>query len=80
MNTSEKIKKELKELLDETKELLHLAKDDEDIFKFGIKYQAWYSRAYKLIEALAPERLSEFISYYLIDQKRKLVDAGNYVI
>lgn len=80
MNTSEKIKKELKELLDEKQELLNLTRDDKDMLKFGTKYQAWYSRAYKLAEALAKERLSEFISYYLIDQKRKITDAGNYVI
>ncbi len=80
MNTSEKIKNELKELLDESDELLGLTRKDEDLIKFGTKYQIWYSRAYKLVEALAPERLSEFISYYLIDQKRKLIDVGNYVI
>jgi hypothetical protein len=80
MNTSEKIKKELKELLDEKQELLNLTKDVKDILKFGNEYQTWYSRAYKFVEALAPERLSEFISYYLIDQKRELTYAGNYVI
>lgn len=80
MNTSEKIKKELKELLDEYQELLDLTKKDDDIVKFGTKYQAWYSRAYKLVEALAPERLSEFVSYYLADRKRKSVNVENYVI
>lgn len=80
MNASEKIKKEFKELLDEKQELLHLTKDVKDTLEFGNKYQAWYSRAYKLVEALAPERLSEFISYYLIDQKRESIYADNYVI
>ena len=80
MSTSEEVKKELKALLNSQEELLPLAKDNKDIIKFGIKYQGWYSRAYKLVEALAPERLNEFTSYYLIDPKRKLTDAGNYVL
>lgn len=80
MSTSEEVKKELKVLLDSQQELLNLAKDNKDILKFGTKYQHWYSRAYKLVEALAPERLNEFTSYYLIDPKRKVTDAGNYVL
>lgn len=80
MSTSEEVKKELKSLLDAQDELLDLAKDDKDIIEFGIKYQKWYSRAYKLMEALAPERLNEFTSYYLIDPKRKTTTAGNYVL
>ena len=80
MSTSEEVKKELKALLDSQEELLALAKDNKDIIKFGTKYQDWYSRTYKLVEALAPERLDEFASYYLIDPKRKITDAGNYVL
>ena len=80
MSTSEELKKELKALLDNQEELLNLAKDNKDILNFGTKYQRWYSRAYKLVEALAPERLDEFTSYYLIDPKRKITDAGNYVL
>jgi hypothetical protein len=80
MSTSEDIKKELKALLDKQTDLLELAKKNDDIIKFGTTYQRWYSRAYKLVESLAPERLTEFSSYYLIDPKRKITDAGNYVI
>ena len=80
MSAVEEIKKELKALLDSQTELLDLAKDNKDIIKFGTNYQAWYSRAYKLVESLAPERLNEFTSYYLIDPKRKASDASNYVI
>ncbi len=80
MNTSKEVKKELKALLDSQEELLSLAKDDKNIIKFGTKYQAWYSRAYKLVEGLASERLDEFVSYYLIDPKRKVTNAGNYVL
>jgi len=80
MSTSEEIKKELKALLDKQKDLIQLAEKNDDILKFGTTYQRWYSRAYKLVESLAPERLTEFSSYYLIDPKRKVTDAGNYVI
>ncbi len=80
MDAAEAIKKELKDLLDAQKELLELAKDTKDAIQFGTKHQRWYSRAYKLVQALAPERLAEFVSYYLIDSKRKLSDSGNYVI
>jgi hypothetical protein len=80
MSTSEIVKKELKELLEKQKELLKLAQNNKDIIEFGTIYQHWYSRAYKLVESLAPERLGEFASYYLIDPKRKITDAGNYVL
>jgi hypothetical protein len=80
MKTSEEIKRELKSLLDSQQELLNLAKDEKDTIKFGATYQKWYSRAYKLVEALAPERLIEFTSYYLIDPKRKITSTDNYVI
>jgi hypothetical protein len=80
MGTSESVKKELKALLDKQKDLIKLAQENEKIIEFGTVYQGWYSRAYKLVESLALERLSEFTSYYLIDPKRKTTDAGNYVI
>ena len=80
MSISEDVKKELKALLDEQDALVDLARDNKDILSFGTTYQKWYSRAYKLVESLAPERLDEFVSYYLIDPKRKVTDAGNYVL
>jgi hypothetical protein len=80
MRTKEEIKAELKSLLEAQDDLITLTKADKDILKFGTKYQHWYSRAYKIVDALAPERLPEFVSYYLIDPKRKVTDAGNYVL
>ncbi|HOW53872.1 MAG TPA: hypothetical protein PLR60_04375 [Syntrophorhabdaceae bacterium] len=80
MSTSENVKKGLKDLLNTQGELLSLATHDKDIIDFGTKYQDWYSRAYKLVQTLAPERLNEFASYYLIDPKRKITTAGNYVL
>jgi len=80
MGTKEAVKAELAALLEEREKMFDLSRDNKDIIKFGMKYQHWYSRAYKLVESLAPERLPEFVSYYLIDPKRKVTDAGNYVI
>ena len=79
MSTSEKIKNELQSLLDEQKDLLELTNDKKDYIKFGTTYQIWYSRAYKVVEALGSERLEEFTSYYHIDPKRKTISTRNYV-
>lgn len=80
MDAAESIKKELGSLLDAQSDLLKLVQDTEHTIEFGTAYQRWYSRAYKIVQSLAPERLQEFVSYYLIDPKRKITDAGNYVI
>ena len=80
MNASEQIKKEFKFLVEQQSNLLNLAENEEDHVEFGRTYQHWYSRAYKVVETLAPERLEEFISYYRIDPKRKTIHADNYVI
>ena len=80
MSTSEKIKNELKALLDEQKNLLELANDKNTYVKFGTTYQIWYTRAYKVVELLGNERLDEFISYYRIDPKRKGTSMEKYVI
>ena len=82
MSTSEVVKRELEDLINAEgqKKLLELASKNENTIEFGTAYQHWYSRAYKLVESLAPERLDEFVSYYLIDPKRKHIQASNYVI
>jgi len=41
---------------------------------------SWYTRALKIVEALAPDRLDEFVSYYLPDPKRERLDAMAYRI
>ena len=82
MSTSETTKKELNDLLEakQQEKLIKLAENSDDLLEFGAAYQRWYSRAYKLVESLAPERLDEFVSYYLVDPKRKVLDARNYAI
>lgn len=80
MDTKEALKKELSDLLAKEKSLLVLAKDNKDIIKFGAEYQGFYSCAIKMLEFLAPDRLSEFKGYYEVDPKRKLTDITNYNI
>jgi hypothetical protein len=82
MSVSEAINRELKSLLDEQAALVkQLDKlESTQIIAFGTAYQSWYTRAIKLIDALAPDRLDEFVGYYRIDPKRKTAHAGTYVI
>ncbi len=82
MDKREELKKGLEELIGEAKEITNLAAGAKklDILKFGMEYQNWYTRALKVVEILANDRLEEFISYYKIDPKRKSVNAQNYVI
>lgn len=80
MKTAREVREELSALIECQAELLKLAGDIKSLLPFGTKYQAWYTSAYKLVEALAPDRLAEFCSYYLIDSKRKSLNGGNYVI
>jgi hypothetical protein len=80
MNTTEKIKAELDFLLNEYTKLHELVTKNSDVVGFGTSYQRWYSRSLKIVEALAKDRLEEFISYYLIDKKRKFVNASTYVV
>jgi hypothetical protein len=80
MTTKDEIKKELKELLALDKKLFKLAADNEHIPNFGYLYQSWYSRALRILELLAPDRMKEFVGYYEIDPKRKITDVTNYNI
>jgi hypothetical protein len=79
-DTNQKIRSELQALLAEQSELLKLVQKVEDTVGFGTRYQAWYSRGLKIVEALAPERLPEFRSYYEADRKRKSFSVDTYTI
>jgi hypothetical protein len=80
MDTKDKIKNELANLIKDCGLLYDLCGSKDKFIEFSSKYQEWYSRALKLISLLGPDRLDEFRSYYLIDSKRKFINAGNYVI
>lgn len=78
--TQQQIRQELEKLVDGQSELMKLGKDKQQTLAFGTKYQHWYTRALKIVEALAPDRFDEFVGYYRVDPKRKAMDAGTYTI
>jgi hypothetical protein len=82
MPATDIIKDELKNLIEQQDALLKLLDKLETgrILAFGTAYQAWYTRALKVLELLAPDRISEFTNYYRVDPKRKSLNAGTYVI
>lgn len=79
MSKREKIRKELEELHTEGIDLARAFSKNEDAH-FPYKFQLWYTKALKAVEALAPDRLQEFRHYYEIDPRRKTLGYGTYVI
>lgn len=79
-NSTEPIQRELTQLAREGLELFKVLAQNEHSLEFRLAYQAWYSKAIRSLAVLAPDRLSEFRSYYEIDPKRKSLGYGTYVI
>jgi hypothetical protein len=80
MSTRDEIRKELDALSKEHVELLGVIGKPDPVIEFGKAYQSWYTRAIKLVEALAADRLAEFVGHYMPDPKRKTVDVVTYRI
>jgi len=80
VSAQEKIKKELESLVSAHEKLISLAGDLEKFSEFGVEYQIWYSKALRVVSALASDREEEFVSYYRIDPKRKIFSYPTYVI
>ena len=80
MNVREALKQEVEHLVHTSKELLKLAQSIDDFTTFNSEYHTWYTKSIKVIAALAPDRLDEFLSYYKIDSRRKHFSASTYVI
>lgn len=85
MTSKEKIKKEIKDCIDEAAPILlflqgKLKKELSEKYSLQHEYQKWYSKAIKVVEFLGKDRFSEFKSYYEIDPKRKTMGYGNYYI
>lgn len=79
MTKREIIRKELESLYDEGEKLcVAFQKREETHFQYD--YQMWYTKALKAVASLAPDRYTEFRSYYEIDPKRKQLGYGTYVI
>jgi len=82
MDKKDELKEGLQQLIRDAIEIFGLAQEAKgsDFLKFGMEYQNWYTRALKIVETLANDRLEEFIGYYKIDPKRKETNPRNYVI
>lgn len=79
MTKREQIRKELAALYKDGVELATAFQKKEEK-QFQYDYQRWYTKALRAVASLAPDRLSEFRSYYEIDPKRKTLGYGTYVI
>jgi len=47
---------------------------------FGAEYQAWYSKALRVIEQLMPDRYQEFRELYRLDKRPKELDVTTYAV
>lgn len=79
MTKNEAIHKELIALYKEGAELAVSFQEGREK-QFHYDYQRWFTKALKALATLAPDRHTEFRSYYEIDPKRKSLDYGTYVI
>lgn len=79
MSKREQVRAEVKALHEEGVKLAQDFQTKKDK-QFQYDYQRWYTRALKVVSSLAPDRLSEFRSYYEIDPKRKSLGYGTFVI
>jgi hypothetical protein len=85
MTSKEKLKKEIKDCINDTAPILlylqeQLKKELSEKYSLQREYQKWYSKALKVVEFLGKDRYQEFKSYYEIDPKRKTMGYGNYYI
>lgn len=80
MAKRDEIKAEIAALETSGLELAASFQKNKQYESFGFEYQAWYSKASKVVESLAPDRIAEFRGYYQADPKRKMLGYGTYVI
>jgi hypothetical protein len=80
MDTKASISEELTALYNEGVEVISDLQSDASKNDFTFEYQNWYTKAIRVVELLANDRLSEFKSYYEIDPKRKTMGYGTYYI
>jgi len=80
MNTRESISKEIDTLYGEGAKIATELHDGNEDQNFTFEYQGWYTKALKVVDTLARDRLQEFKSYYEIDPKRKAMGYGTYHI
>jgi hypothetical protein len=80
MDTKASISKELTGLYNEGVDVVSDLQAEKSEKDFSFEYQNWYTKAIRVVELLAHDRISEFKSYYEIDPKRKTMGYGTYYI
>lgn len=78
MNHKEQIRSELAALKGQSGALAALVRKSPTQFYVG--YQEWYTKAVKIVQVFAPDRLTEFRNYYEGDPKRKEISGATYCI
>lgn len=83
MQKNEKIKNEIKELLNQGKELIQSfynnANERRIPMEFYSCYEVWYTKALSVVQSLQPNRKDDFIQAYK-SEKRKEITIYGYVI
>ena len=79
MDTKERLKAELKDIVAEGHRLSKMLSADKE-GEFLLGYQPWYTKATKLVRVLAPDRYDEFCAYYEPDPRRKQITVETYRI
>ena len=80
MDTKETISKEVSALRSKGAKIARSLSEKDKKSDFAYKYQLWYTQALCVVDVLAPDRYTEFKSYYEIDSKRKTLGYDTYVI
>ena len=80
MDTKESISQEVESLYSEGLKISSELQDDNEKQIFAFDYQDWYTKALRVVDILANDRLQEFKGYYEIDPKRKSMGYGTYFI
>jgi hypothetical protein len=82
MSAQDELKAELSRLVEEAPALINPLQDDSATTHaaFVQKYQDWYTKALKIVAALAPDRLSEFRAYYEHDPKQMVIRQTTFAI
>jgi hypothetical protein len=78
MDHKQRIRSEVAALRSQSGALVKLIRNHEKQFYAG--YQDWYTKAVRVVQVLAPDRLSEFRTYYDGDPKRKDISVSTYCI
>ena len=73
-DSKSQIPEELAKLVVQQKQIIKSLEELKDILEFGMAYQRWGTQSLKIVPTLTPERYEQFVSFYMANQNRKLLD------